>query len=399
MNPVPETVCTLPWTGFSNDPDGRVRPCCLYKGHITNEAGAAYYMQKHSMSEIFNSPYMKRLRQKFLKGEKPAECSTCWIDESNNYRSKRLIYFRSEADLKANYNIRYSDDTGMPQEFQLIISNKCNLKCRSCTPSHSTEHQIEQKQLHGETGYPMPHKQVADVQSVFWENRKEWYKTLKKLEIVGGEPFLIDRWKIIWDELIDLKLSRQITLSFSTNATVFDEVYLRKIIENFPVVNFSLSIDGLGETFEYLRYPAKWNVVSENIQKYHRLLEEYKRPGLGLRIGHTISSLNLPFVPEFHEFIYTNYPDAYIWNNPVHWPIHLSPWNLPEKSKQNIREKWARFSFQSRYQDDINAILTLMDSRKQSDDDRLQAHSYLSTIDQIRRENFSKTFPHLGVSQ
>ena len=34
------TMCTVPWVGFSNDPDGRIRPCCISKDHVVKEDGS-----------------------------------------------------------------------------------------------------------------------------------------------------------------------------------------------------------------------------------------------------------------------------------------------------------------------------------------------------------------------
>ena len=76
-------MCSLPWTGFSNDPDGRVRPCCIYKDYITDDNGDPFYVQTTSVKEIFSSKYMRDLRQQFRNGIKPSGCGTCVKDESN----------------------------------------------------------------------------------------------------------------------------------------------------------------------------------------------------------------------------------------------------------------------------------------------------------------------------
>ena len=42
-------LCSIPWTGFSNEPDGRVQPCCLYKGFI-KDGGNPLYIQTHYLA-------------------------------------------------------------------------------------------------------------------------------------------------------------------------------------------------------------------------------------------------------------------------------------------------------------------------------------------------------------
>ena len=85
-------LCSLPWTAISNDPNGTVRPCCIYKDTIKNKLGNDYYLQVDTIKEIFHSDYMNNLRQEFLSGIKPKGCQTCITDEANGYKSKRLIY-------------------------------------------------------------------------------------------------------------------------------------------------------------------------------------------------------------------------------------------------------------------------------------------------------------------
>ena len=121
--------CKLPWTGFSNDPDGKVRPCCLYKGYIVDELGKEMYVQTNSVKEIFSSKYMKDLREEFRSGAKPKGCETCIVNEQNGYTSKRNMYSGA---------MDYDSEPDVPVEYQMILSNACNLKCRSCSPSHSS---------------------------------------------------------------------------------------------------------------------------------------------------------------------------------------------------------------------------------------------------------------------
>ena len=111
--------CSLPWRGFSNDPDGRVRPCCLYKDHIKDNNDQPMYVQTHTVKEIFSSQYMKNLRDQFRKGARPKECITCIKDEENNYTSKRQRYIKSEL----GKNVNFLEEPEYPVEYQMIISN------------------------------------------------------------------------------------------------------------------------------------------------------------------------------------------------------------------------------------------------------------------------------------
>ena len=229
--------CKLPWTGFSNDPDGRVRPCCLYKDHIKDDAGNEMFVQTHSVQEIFTSKYMHDLRNEFRSGAQPKGCSTCIIDEQNGYTSKRQQYLDNPLDAD------YDADPEFPVEYQMILSNACNLKCRSCTPSHSSLWQAEHKIMWGHSGYKMPHGQSGENDSVLWNKRSEWIPSLQRLEIVGGEPFYINRWKILWKELIEQGYSKNIYMDMSTNCTIYGGDVLEDLITNFARIGVSRSME------------------------------------------------------------------------------------------------------------------------------------------------------------
>ena len=162
-----KNLCTLPWVGFSNDPDGRIRPCCISDEHVTKEDGTPYYTQLDNIKDIFHSKYMNDMRQEFIDGGMPKNCSTCWKDEANGYTSKRQNYNEiikeyMGDDITPEY-IASQPVTEYPFDFQVILSNACNLKCRSCGSSHSTEWFKELKKdayVDQETGLQIPQETI-----------------------------------------------------------------------------------------------------------------------------------------------------------------------------------------------------------------------------------------------
>lgn len=374
--------CSLPWNGFSNDPDGKVRPCCLYKGFITQENGEPFYVQTHSVKEIFTSRYMKNLRQDFRKGKKPQGCQTCIKDEENNYTSKRLNYLTSELGKSADYN----SEPEYPVEYQMIISNACNLKCRSCTPSHSSQWQAEHKVVWGWTGYKMEHGQPSDSRSVLWEDRHSWMSKVKRLEIVGGEPFYIKKWETIWRELIDQGLSKDINMDMSSNATIYAGDLIQELSKNFKSLGIGLSIDGLGDIYNYLRHPGNWDEVKVNMLRYHDI------KNVNFSISHTIGWLNAFYLPEFHTWCRENVPRFAIWNNIIHSPRHMSIVMLPKSAKDIIAEKWNNFNWDS-YKNDVDGIINFMYSEQPSDIEIKETYKEFLRYDAVRNENILNLVP------
>jgi len=343
------SICKLPWAGFSNDPNGSVRPCCIYKGHVTKEDGSLFYVQKDSVKDIFHSDYMNDLREQFLRGEKPAGCETCWVDEANGYESKREIYngiFSSEG-----FNVDTRVVNEYPIDYQIIISNACNLKCRSCGTSHSTQWQKEINNLPevpvGTNDYVhkflMPHGQPGGNESIFLSDLEDWVHRVKRLEIVGGEPFYIEKWKTVLELLVDKKYSKRISLAMSSNGSIFNEELLSKICNNFKQVGIGLSVDGMGKMYEYLRKNGIWEETRDNCLKYYDFYKKLDKPGVSFNYTYTISWINAYRLPEFHDWVKQNTPEFKIWNNIVHYPNHMSITMLPSSEKQRIEDKWKTY--------------------------------------------------------
>ena len=67
----------------------------------------------------------------------PKNCEPCWQDERNGKKSKRQLY--NEIAEQRYGDINYDEEPDLPEDFQLILSNTCNLKCRSCNPNYSSK--------------------------------------------------------------------------------------------------------------------------------------------------------------------------------------------------------------------------------------------------------------------
>jgi organic radical activating enzyme len=376
--------CKLPWTGFSNDPSGQARPCCIFKDYIRDQQGQPMYVQTHHVRDIFQSQYMKDLRNQFRKGQKPSACSTCVTDEANGYTSKRQIYL-SHPELLLD--VDYNNDPEYPVEYQMILSNACNLKCRSCTPSHSSLWQAEYHQLFGDSGYEMPHGQSGENQSLLWETRSEWVSKVKRLEVVGGEPFYIKRWQTLWEEMIDLGYSKEVYLYLSSNASIFNESLIVRLIENFKVFGMGLSIDGLEKVYEYLRHPAQWDTVNKNARDFNTLAQRFANKNFYLTVSHTIGWINAWQLPEFHDYVQDTISASAnnIWNNIIHYPPHMALFMIPQDLKDLIKNKWSQRNW-GKYTKDVDGIINHMYSKQPSDGEIAESYKKFVIHDRARNE-------------
>lgn len=382
-----KNLCSLPWTGFSNEPNGKAQPCCLYKGYITKD-GNPMYVQNSPAIDILKSEYMIELRNKFRRNEKPIECAVCWTDEANGYESKRQVYRNK---IHNQFDINFEKEPEQIQELQLIINNSCNYKCRSCTPSHSSQWQQEIKMITGQTGYDMPFRQSADELGKLWLDRANWYKGLRRLEVVGGEPFYVKQWHIIFNELIEQGLSKQIDITMTTNCSLFYPKLIELMAENFKSVSIGLSIDGIGSVYEYLRHPGKWDVVLNNIQNYYLFVDR-----INLQINVTIGWLNALDLPKLHSLIYSEFPKFNIWNNLIHNPTHMTLWAAPVRLKKQIERKWKKFNWDQKYIETIESLINYMNSKDITIEEHLKNLEVLNKTDKFRKENLEIAIPDIS---
>ena len=155
--------------------------------------------------------------------------------------------------------------------FDLRFGNLCNLKCRSCNPTNSS--QIEKEILEINNAEYTRFYPQFDVESNYWwetdtfdENIKSQVDNIDTIYMTGGEPTVIEKNFEILSELIELDKSKDITLIINTNLTNTNPKFYQ-YLPNFKSVILQLSIDGYKGVQEYLRYPSKFSQIDESIQK------------------------------------------------------------------------------------------------------------------------------------
>jgi sulfatase maturation enzyme AslB (radical SAM superfamily) len=157
--------------------------------------------------------------------------------------------------------------------------------------------------------------------------------TIKQFDFYGGEPFLSKKMWHLLERADDLGYAKDIELHYNTNGTTWPEAQI-KAWSRFKQVNLSFSIDGTDEQFEYMRYPAKWNIVKTNIDKAREFRDTYSNMQLSWCI--TLSTLNIFNLPEILDEYYKSYSDIGIYLNLVHGPTHYNINILPEDYKSII---------------------------------------------------------------
>jgi len=344
-----KTFCTLPWVNVSVDPDGSVKPCCVSNDYITKEDGTKYNLGTDKLEDIYNSKCFIDIRQKMLDGVEVKGCARCYEQEKSSGASYRLGYMNFDI---ANTAV-IQDDIKI-QYFDLRFGNLCNLKCRTCNPTASSQIAKEINEI-----------KDSDI-GLFWPldtpNINDWYETdifkynlesqisnIRLLYLTGGEPTLNEGNKEFLQKLVEQKQNHKVTIKISTNMTNLNKKFF-DLLDNFSHTVFFASIDGYKEIQEYLRYPSNWSQIDENVIQVIRNKKYKLIPAPVIQIG------NLNKIVDLFEY-FESYNrkakkplisiDPILLEIPEHFNIKYLPKNYKIMCWERI-EKW--YNEKCRYQ-------------------------------------------------
>ncbi|MEQ1724106.1 MAG: twitch domain-containing radical SAM protein, partial [Pseudobdellovibrio sp.] len=226
----------------------------------------------------------------------------------------------------------------------------------------------------------------------------------------GGEPFLITEQINFLKECVAQGISKQLSIRFHTNGTALNDDILA-LLSNFRQIDLMVSIDGLDEQNHYVRYPAKWSVLLNNLEKLDNTPSNIR-----VYMLNTLHAMNIYYFPDFLKWFMSkgfkkisvsrdtsNLPYTGI----AHTPYYLNPRVLPENVKSSVRKRFELLyqnDFPEFFKSDIelldkakvrfNANLDYMDAENRSHE-FAQFKSYIKTLDKTRQTNFKEVFPEL----
>jgi MoaA/NifB/PqqE/SkfB family radical SAM enzyme len=338
-----------PWKQLEFKPNGTVRPCCLYNEPLVDANKKEFNMnneQSFSVDEIYFSPTMTQLREEFRAGNKPSGCSHCWMEESVGTKSGRLLYnwvLRDEL-----FNIDYeSENITNLTSLDLKLGNLCNLSCRICNSYLSSTVATEVLKTIPDATEKKKHPAYIALKQGEWPKRqpafwREFAKLLPHLtycQFAGGEPLMTPSHFEVLRQAVDTGNAKNITLRYNTNGTQFPEFVL-DLWQEFKLVHLDISIDDIGDRFEYQRNGASWQEVVGNIQRYNT----QRRPNFKTQVSTSVSVMNVLYLPELYEWYKSENFDSW-WVNFVYTPSSLSISNLTQAAKELVLDRLENYDF------------------------------------------------------
>jgi len=303
---LPKNFCIVPFTNLIFNPNGDVG-VCRQKGteHVVGN------VTKQSVSEIWNSDYLKKWRGEFLSGD-VSICKKEIHNDSCHLGGENYTLF-PEIDLSA-------DQAKPLLKLTANFNGQCNLKCTMC------DIWMMQNGLYDQIG--------------FWKQaQKDFFPFIKEVELLSGEPFIQkDTYRLI-DEISDV--NPEVWWSFTTNAHWRLNKKIKNSLDKINIKNIICSVDSLDPVlYPQIRKEGRLEIVLQNIESL-REYEEQRR-----LLGLSALNLTLHFLVmknNWHELIqvvdYVDKMGMRLIVNNCYEPDELSLHSLSNKEELEIALK------------------------------------------------------------
>lgn len=342
-----KTFCPLPWMHLSANPSGAGRICCEGYELLKNDDGqVAFWKNSQDLHSYFNSEQYKKTRLQMLSGKRPSHCSYCFDQEDHGVKSVRerfIDQYKKDIDfLIKNTHSDGSVDHPHILYIDMALGNKCNLKCRMCTPWSSYLIGQDWEKMGKSFDKKTLKRIVRDEwysSSGFFSLIRESLPSVRAIFTTGGEPLLVKEHLQILEMIVEEGHADHILLRYNSNQTVIPKKIVQ-LWQKFQKVDFNCSVEAFGEVNDYIRYPSKWSEQEKNIYYLDEIASQSSH--IDIYIHTTLQVYNVTRIPELlnwlreadfkalHRFPY------FIW---VRIPKWLCPGVYPKSFRSEVADK------------------------------------------------------------
>jgi wyosine [tRNA(Phe)-imidazoG37] synthetase (radical SAM superfamily) len=393
-----KSFCGAPWHILRVKSRGNFAVCCQHKQTSESEL----YVTDTTIEEWRNSDFMRDLRQEYLDGKFPEECSRCYIEEESG-----KLTIRNK--VNANYvkwdqlDSYTADKPENLREIQIDLGNLCNLKCMTCRPNLSTQvlqdwkklDWMQDKKIHGAQNIIDMTRAHLDfyMDDRFLDSFRKNIHGVTNLRFLGGEPFMNPK---ICDfiDAVPKDQAAGMTLLITTNGTVWNDELLEKA-SKFKTILLNISMDGTESLIEYIRKNTAWEKMAENVDRYMTLPKHFS-----FSVVLTSSVYNVINTGDITRYIRQRWARPKIVINRVFHPEYLSPANLPDDLKElaldNIeQEKRQRSEYPHMIwlRTELSSLAKQIKQTEFDEDKWNQMIDYTNKLDNLRSVSFPKLVP------
>lgn len=376
------TFCVAPWAMTVVRPSGALVPCCVWKGKFDKKF--------FEYDDWINSDYMKSVRQSLHRGEKISACQTCWNDEDSGKVSQRKLFERDFYSEVQKYKSATNCEVDAPSVgIDLKLGNLCNLKCVMCFPNSSSQIMTEYKE-HIDKFESMNYYEIRpDLENNFqWPLSAEFVDfmtkfnhSIKWIKLTGGEPTMIP---YVFDILDNIKHPETVSIELITNATKINDRLLNSLLK-FKKVSLGISLEGVGDHNNQVRWLSKWTEVEQNVLKLRDLRK--KRAGIYVGLLHVFQCFSIKTLIPLLQWCEENLMILNLQTLTTPPYLSISSVHPEEIEKFRYELKQVKFLVNGNVP---STVLKMIDTTyNYSAVLEQQRNEYLSTLDTIRGSNLT----------
>ncbi len=305
-----KNFCAAPWTSIHVFGDGDVRTCSIGKTNLGN-------VKEKPINEILKGDVARSIKRNMLEDKPDKNCVVC---QRRTIDDTYFSYYKDHFNSKVLYDdIDYLDedafDLRMPD---LHWSNVCNLRCVMCTPSQSSLIAKDE----GVFIKPVQKDTIEEITKMILEKQYD----IKEVYMSGGEPFYIP----YNNQLLQKINNKNIPLRINSNMHWDKNNKLFQTLQTFNNVELTMSVDAMGDKFEYIRNGSNWNTFINNL-KYVK-----GNTNFDIRVNSIFSILNAADIGKTIRFFYHDIGIKDVTINLCFDPADIDARNYPEHGKEAI---------------------------------------------------------------
>jgi len=237
------------------NPNGTVSRC----GHMINPP------QFNSLEEMDSSKWLNEIKST----KEPIECSRCIQTEKVNGTSIRL-------------NTIEFDKQQTRQDYLIVggvLDNICNSACLTCNENLSTKIGSLKSKTYT----------IVDNSSAFWKLPLD---RVVHLDINGGEPSASKNYRHLLQNIPPEVNS--VRINTNCGIVIFE---IEELLKRGIHVTVTVSLDGIGDVHDLVRWPIKWDRFVKNLMIYKTMgIQE-------LNTWTTVSALNIGDLLNIFNFV------------------------------------------------------------------------------------------------
>jgi pyruvate-formate lyase-activating enzyme len=396
-----KTACQLKWawsTIFLNT--GTTGSC-----HRT----AYSEIDKKNFMDFHNTPLKLEDRAKMLQGEWPDKsCGYCKKIEDAGGQSDRIrmssIPNLSPPELEKDPTLVKVQ----PTIVEVYLSNACQMSCLYCHPTLSSSIEAENRKFGDFKGlgiqFENKKNNFKDLLPLFWQWFETGFQKIKRLHVLGGEPFYQKEFVKMLD-MIEKNPNPTCELNIVTNLMVSEEK-IKYFIDRFYLmlkkkcikrIDITCSIDCWGAEQEYVRYGINLKHWEKN---FNYLIS---KKWLVVNVNQTISALTIKTMPALLDKLKTwrdtknvGHFFSGVYPGPEYLKGEIIGENFFKIDEKNILKKMPNDTTQNKAAKEYMAgILHQINSSKRNKEQIKNLVLFLDEKDRRRGTNWKNIFPWL----